>query len=195
MQFSSAPFNEDTFMEQYFLELKQQYNIKNVIETGTFEGMTTAWLSAHFDKVWTTEINETYYKIAGERLFARKNVVRMLGDSVKTLPLIIRELDKSNTLFFLDAHWYKNPLLGELQVIAEAGIRPTIICIHDMKNPDDPTMGFDSYPDQNIEYTYEWVKPYIDAIYGEGGYIYFFNKNATGARRGCLFIIAKEQSL
>lgn len=191
MAFDQAPFNEDSFMEAHFLGLKEKYNIKNVIETGTYHGVTTAWLSHHFDKVWTTEINEDFYKVSGERLYGCKNVVRLLGSSTKTLPFIIRELNLGNVLVFLDAHWYENPLLQELTILAENNLKPSVLCIHDMKNPNDLTMGYDSYPDQKIEYTYEWVKSYVDAIYGEDGYTYYFNEKASGARRGCLFIIKK----
>lgn len=197
MAFDSAPFNEDGYMELEFLRLKKKYDIKHVIETGTYHGMTTTWLAKTFKHVYTTEVNPNFYTIAQNR-FDEHKVKDMIqsyqGDSVVLMPNIIEQVQNigGNALFFLDAHWYTNPLLGELLAIASSGYKPAIICIHDMMNPDDPSMGYDVYPDQGITYTYEWVKKHIEAIYGENGFNHYFNKKADGARRGALFIVNKE---
>lgn len=197
MAFDSAPFNEDGYMELEFLRLKKKYGIVNVVETGTYHGITTCWLAKSFKHVYTTEVNPEFYAVSQNRLSDAKlkDVVRAyLSDSVSILPEIISDLKSNggNALLFLDAHWYTNPLIGELVKIAESEYKPAIICIHDMMNPNDLSMGYDVYPDQGITYTYEWVEPYIHNIYGKDGYIYYYNKKASGARRGALFIINKQ---
>lgn len=193
MAFERKPFNEDRFMEQEFHFIKALAEIENVVETGTYKGRTTEWFANNFKNVFTTEINETFYNEAIIRLSPYKNVIARLGDSTQLLPVIIEELKKlnTNTAFFLDAHWYTNPLLGELTAIFASGYIPKYIVIHDMANPLDPTMGFDFYPEQNISYNYEWVEPYLEKIYGgkKGEkFIIYYNKEAEGARRGCLFV-------
>lgn len=192
LNFEIEPFNGDTFLEKEFLRLKEEYKIKNIVETGTFHGHTTCWFAMNFDKVYTSEVKQEYYQISDQRFKDNgfENINNYLGDSVQILPAIITTLkkSKSNNIFFLDAHWYTNPLLGELKQIADSGYKPQVICIHDMKNPNDPTMGYDQYPDQGISYSFEWVRPFIEAIYGESGYRHYFNKEAAGARRGALFI-------
>lgn len=195
LNFKVEPFNEDIHLEAEFLRLKDQYKIKNIVETGTYHGHTTCWFALNFKNVYTTEIKEEYYNLSVQRFKENKldNIEYHLGDSITHLPSIIDKVVKSkkNTIFFLDAHWYTNPLLGELNKIAESGYKPSVICIHDMKNPNDLTMGYDQYPAQGISYSYEWVRPWIESIYGYDNYIHYFNKEATGARRGALFIEPK----
>ena len=121
--------------------------IKNFIETGTYEGKTTQWVSEHFTHV------EAYDKIHAEtstRLAHLQNVQFHLGDSSKLLPEIISGLD-GLTLFFLDAHefywhqgqdgasstktiqWDLHPVLKELSSIIENFHENKVIIIDDMR--------------------------------------------------------------
>lgn len=189
MAFDTLPFNEDSFMESEFLTLKENYNIKTVIETGTYHGITTEWLAQNFDNVETVEIIQKYFDIAKVRLLKYKNVNQYFGSSTELLHRIL-ELVTDNTIIFLDSHWYKNPVIEELDIIRLSGLHP-IIVIHDFFNPKHSEFGFDEYPEQGIKYEWNWVKPSIDAIYGEDGYNYYYNKEATGAKRGCVFVIPR----
>lgn len=200
MAFDNGPFNEDTFMEEYFRDLRDLYNIKVVIETGTYHGKTTEWLCRNFDQVATIEVNDEFYAIAMSRFLnaGLKNVTAIKGSSADCLtrvlegfvavgPYSIKRNFHGNVLIFLDAHWYENPVLKELEAIRNSGIKP-VLAIHDFKNPEDETMGFDVYPDQGIVYEYSWVKSLVEEIYGHDP-ILFYNKQAAGARRGCLFVV------
>jgi len=189
MLHDSAAFNEDIHMGEEFLRLKDKFDIKTVIETGTYHGMTTSWLSKNFEKVHTTEINKAYHAEAIKNLHGVTNVTFHLSDSVKALPNILKECN-NKTIIFLDAHWYENPVLKELEMVAQSGLKP-IIAIHDFKNPNHPDYGFDIYPDQKIVYEWEWVEAYITSIYGEGKFQHYYNDKATGAKRGCLFTLPK----
>lgn len=100
-------------------------------------------------------------------------------------------IDDTQPLIFLDAHWYKNPLLSELHAIATHGIKP-VIAIHDFKVPDHPELGYDVYAKQNITYDFAYIKESIENIYGKDGYEYHYNSEATGDKRGCIFIYPKE---
>ncbi len=189
-------FNGDKFLEKEFRHLIKKFDIKTIIECGTYLGQTTEKLSELVPFVETIEVREDFYLQAESRLCTLPNVTMHLGDSPKVLDNRLSTVKhKSPTylrtpyMLFLDSHWsYPTPLKGEFEVIAKHG-KPAVICIHDMQNPGDPTMGFDSYKDQ--EYTFEAIQPLIELVYGKDGYEYYFNKEAEGARRGALFICQK----
>ena len=63
--------------------------------------------------------------------------------------------------------------------------------IHDFQVPGYPDLGYDQYKD--IKYNFDYVKEHLDAIYGGvEGYSYYYNSDAVGAKRGCLFVLPKE---
>lgn len=188
--FETEPFNGDTFLQEKFISLRDEKNITTVIETGTYKGTTTKWLAENFRNVLTVEYNKTLFE---EYDFDEyPNITSWLGSSADLLPLMIKVAefkirDDENYLVFLDAHWYANPLQKELEAIAAAKKKP-ILVIHDFKNPFDDTMGYDQYPEQGIVYDYNYVRDFLKNI---GEYDTEFNKEATGARRGCLFVYFK----
>ena len=192
MTFDNGPFNEDVFMQDAFLELKKKHKIKLVIETGTYHGTTTEWLAKNFKTVYTVEVNKEFAEIAAKTLSKYKNCHQFLGNSVDSLEFMLTQgkpdLPK---LVFLDAHWYANPLLGELEVIAACGIKPVLV-IHDFYNPFHPDFGYDVYPDQKITYNFEYVSAALEKIYGKDGFKHWYNQKATGAKRGCLFVTPKD---
>lgn len=187
----AAPFNGDTYLEKHFLDLKEKFGITRVIETGTFHGFTTKWLSENFQYVTTIESNISYISEIKKNIAGKENVDFRIGDSSQDLKAAILA-NPNDLLIFLDAHWAKNPVLRELDQIAECRIRP-VIAIHDFQVPDHPELGFDEYPNEKIVYNWEWIAPRIEVIYGVDGYEKFYNSEATGAMRGCLFIIPKNQ--
>lgn len=199
MAYETLPLNGDTFLQQEFLNLQKKHKIDFVIETGTYKGMTTSFLGNNFRRVFTIEINETYYQEAQANLIASgcKNVVSYLGDSRTVLPHVLNspELTDKTILVFLDAHWYENPVLEELRIIAECSKnnqQKIILMIHDFKNPLDDTMGYDVYPDQGIVYEYSWVQELIQGIYGHD-FIISYPKQSAGARRGTLIVEPQEE--
>lgn len=188
MPFQMEPFNGDTFLQEKFLSLRDSYDIKVAIELGTCLGSTALWLAQHFDAVYTVEINEEYASIATERIGMKDNVTLYVRNSLDALPLILPEVT-NDTIIFIDSHWgANNPLLKELKLIKEHGLRP-IIVIHDMKVPGRPELGYDEYPQENIVYEFEWIRQSIEDIYGKDGFAYYYNSDAAGAKRGCIFIL------
>jgi hypothetical protein len=176
-------FNNDTFLELKFIELKNKYNIKSVIETGTYYADTTKWMSLNFDNVFTCEINEAVHNIAKAELYGYENVVHKNEDTRTFLPYAL-ENSTGNTLVFLDAHWYENPLLEEIKIIGDSNKYP-IIAIHDFKVPNKP-FGYDKY--HNISYEWSYINNSVDNAF-PNGYKIEYNSQATGASRGCIFII------
>lgn len=189
---SGDAFNQDRFLAAKFLQLKDKYNLTTVVETGTYHGITTEWLSFNFEKVYTVECNESFYNISQSRISELANVKSFLMDSPLFLEKILPEVDESNTIIFLDAHWYTNPVLNELAAIKRSGKKP-ILAIHDFKVPGKPDLGYDSYPSEGIVYEWSWIERHINLIYGNS-YSIFYNSEAEGAMRGCIFIIPQNNT-
>jgi hypothetical protein len=189
LPFQMEPFNGDLFIQEEVLQLKKTFNIKAAIETGTFVGSTTLFLARNFEQVLTLEINESYYDVACQRLNDCENVLGCLADSSCHLQELLDMIDIRDTVFFFaDAHWGLHcPLEDELKAFALKGIRP-VIAIHDFKVPGEEELGYDSYNGQ--DFTFDWLQPRFEEIYGEEGYHYHYNsgERSAGAKRGIIYI-------
>lgn len=194
-----APFNADIHLPPLILFLRDRFSLKIAVETGSFGFQTTTWLTEHFNAVFTFEANLECH-LNGRRLFIERlsagfgraaPLVPLLGSSEQLLPTFAKCLT-DQTLFYLDAHTcpQHTAIRGELTAIHAAGLRPVIV-VHDFQNPLHPEFGFDRYDDGTV-LNVELVKPYLDLIYGVDGYQYGFNREATGARRGILWVAPKQ---
>lgn len=185
-------FNNDSYLEEKFLGIRDEFNLDTIIETGTYHGVSTAWFSKHFKDVYTIESQAAHFDEAFKRIGHIDNINMKLGDSPQFLKEILTSIDDSKTIIFLDAHWYTNPVLAELDAIKESGKLP-ILAIHDFMVPGHPELGYDAYSDQNIVYNWEWIENHINSIYDKDGYSKDYNTQATGAMRGCLFIFPNKK--
>jgi len=124
MAFQLESFNGDSHIRKEFLRLKEKFNLKDAVETGTCFGSTTMFLSENFETVYTVENNFEYLSIAHERFKEKniQNVVTEFGDSAELLYSMIADNNLGdNTMFFLDAHWSNRcPLLEELELILKS---------------------------------------------------------------------------
>jgi hypothetical protein len=92
-----------------------------------YQGRTCFWVAAHFDKVFTIEIDPETSKTTAAKANCPKNIQFFIGNSRDVLPGIVRKLE-GRSLFWLDGHWCnvtdygkdtECPLLGELQALAD----------------------------------------------------------------------------
>lgn len=182
-------FNGDKFISHTFLTIRDLFKIDTIVETGTYEGDTTAFLSENFKKVYSIEVLKQNFDFANNKLNSLNLKPNLyLGKSEELLKSIIIENDiTSKSIFFLDAHWYECPLQQELDIIAECNIKP-IIAIHDFVVPNSKTLGYDCY--NNQPFTFEWLKPNFDKIYN-GQYNYWYNDDilSEGAKRGIIYLV------
>lgn len=185
-------FEGDTFLKEMIQNLCQENNIELIIETGTYYGATTKHLAKMAPAVHTVEVIDENFKKAKQVLKGFKNVTMHKGNSADIIKDLLPKKEDNISLFcFLDAHWESyNPLIDELKAIAQSGCRP-IIAIHDFKVPDHPELGFDTY--KGIVYEWDWIKSSIESIYGPEGYEVSYNSEATGAKRGVIFIKPKSE--
>lgn len=188
MPHQDEPFNGDHYACTKFKQLRDQFGITTAVELGCCVGGTTRWLADNFQKVYAIDIVPEYLLIAQDRVNGSGNVQWAVGDTVIHLPHIAKYLD-DKTIFHIDSHWTsENPLLAELEIIANAKLRP-VIEIHDFQVPGHPELGFDTY--DKIVYRWDWIASSIVNIYGPGGFDVSYNSKASGAKRGMVFITPK----
>ena len=166
-------FSGDVFAIQTFKVIKNIFGIRNLVETGTYKGATSIYLSKYFEKVYSIEINEDNYKYVSGKIGDKNinNIKLYHGSSDDLLESVIKgELIDNSTLFYLDAHWYEPcPLLDELESISKCGLRP-VIMIHDFQVPGS---NLRHYGDRDRPFNFDYIKDKLERIYGVDGYRYW----------------------
>lgn len=170
-------------------KLRDLFDIKTFIETGTWKGNGAQVQSRNFDTVLTIEVVPEYYWKAKNYLYRYTNVFPILGDS----PSVLRKLKPilkcaGTTMFFLDAHFYDASLpikdrwviLQELQALE--GWDDCVITIHDFNCNGLGGLCYDNQP-----LNFEFVEEYLFRI--NPNFNYYFND-----LNGCE-IITKEMVL
>ena len=126
--------------EELVLALRDALGAETLIETGTFQGVTTEWAGRHFKQVHSIERAEQLYLEAKEKLSPMTNVSLYHGDSREFMPGLIGALD-SPAILWLDAHWCGRdtagkedecPLLDEL-ADANRSSQPLAILVDDAR--------------------------------------------------------------
>lgn len=184
-------FNEDYYVAEKILSLKQKWDIKTVIETGTYQGDSTKWFGENFEKIYTVEVNPDFQKVAIKECESLNNIEFLLGDTTKIFPSLLSKIEE-RVLFYLDAHGFGRPCPTpqEMEFIAsrigeEKFFPDPIIIIHDFKNPNYPEYSYNTF--FNFAYRWDLVEPFIRNIY-RNKFIYYFNEEAAGAKVGLLYV-------
>jgi len=121
--------------KQLALMARGQFEVRNFVETGTFEGDTSAWAAEHFDRVLTVELDRQRFTTAETRFQGNPKVQCFQGSSAAVLAQIVPLLNRQPALFFLDAHWMADsstaedecPVAAEIEAINASGIEAFII--------------------------------------------------------------------
>jgi hypothetical protein len=145
---------------KYIANLSKQFNIKTLIETGTYFGQSTKYFSKNFDQVHTIELSQELHNFA-KKLNSKENIKFYQGDSAEILKLIVKELPLKST-FFLDAHASGgvtvygetvSPVKIELGILANSPhLKDSLLILDDARGFD----GTNSYP--TIEEIKDWAK-------------------------------------
>ena len=134
-------------------QVGQQRGIRNLVETGTFEGDMVEAQRENFASITTIELGDELYARAKQR-FERHPQVRVLhGDSARMLAEAVKGL-AGPAIFWLDAHYSKGitargeaetPVLQELLIIAGRNEPGDVILIDDARHfglhPGYPRLG------------------------------------------------------
>ena len=135
--------------------LIMNYSLETVVETGTYLGDTTRFLSQYVKKIYSIEIGTQLATMARRRFKRKPEIEIMLGDSGELLEELLLEIN-GNVLFFLDGHFsegitstslsYETPLIRELQVLSKSRNLPQSIIVID--DAHELSKGND-YPSEN----------------------------------------------
>jgi len=127
---------------EYLRTWQRMTGYKVFVETGTYQGRTTAQMSKVFEKCYTIELDPELHTQANERFAGITNITSYLGDSPQHLPKILSEIDKP-AVFWLDAHdsggitaqgSKDTPITRELAMIFAHPIKSHCILIDDARN-------------------------------------------------------------
>lgn len=116
-----AAFHGDAMLQDLVRKIAER--AKAAVETGTFHGDSTLFMAELFERVWTIEVRDDFWKSACER-FAKNlggKISSILGRSQDHLIRMIEEAQAfANPVFlFLDAHWQDDwPLAEELAIVS-----------------------------------------------------------------------------
>jgi predicted O-methyltransferase YrrM len=162
-----------------------------IVETGSYRGTTTEWLSEFGRPVQSVEINPRYHAFTRRRLAHRRNVAVRLGNSVEFLRAETAQTPGATKLYYLDSHWQDHlPLREELELIF-AGSDRAVVVIDDFKVEEDAGYTYDDYgPAKALTLSYV-VSAAIPDVH-----VFFPIVAAsaeTGQRRGCVVLTASAQ--
>jgi predicted O-methyltransferase YrrM len=128
-------------------------NLRTIVETGTFLGDTTYFLSSRGYRVITLEVDPLLANLARARFSGRDNVRAIEGDSAKLMPKLVPELDQP-ALFFLDGHYsgsgtgmgeQETPVVKEVEAILAGARDGSVVIIDDARcfgsRPDYPPLA------------------------------------------------------
>jgi hypothetical protein len=111
------------------------------VETGTYEGDTTAAAASMIKKVYSIEINPVYVERVKQRFQHTSNIEIIQGDSSVEISRICSKLQEP-TLFWLDGHWSGGdtgrgakdcPLIEEVETIVNQCRPRCILAIDDVR--------------------------------------------------------------
>jgi hypothetical protein len=139
------------YKQQVLREHAARFELRTLVETGTYLGDTLDALLDDFEELISIELDPRLARDAQGRFRHRRQVTVLQGDSGALLPGILKELT-APALFWLDAHYSggitahgpeNSPLERELQCILESPL------LHAVLVDDARLLGlFDGYPPQ-----------------------------------------------
>ena len=166
-----SSFNHAPEIGDFLSWLADSYQVRTVVETGTYCGDTTAFFSQYFDQVHTIETSLMHFNYSKARLNVFSNVHCYHGGSQEMLPKILPSLVGQRTLFYLDAHGESHwPILDELQEIAKTHKDNCLIVIDDFKVPGRRDIEYVVW--RGKECSYEYIKDKLEEVFT--GYSYFY---------------------
>jgi hypothetical protein len=188
-----AAFNGQRGRRQLFFEIVRAFDVGEIVETGTFRGDTTAFMSRVTGRpVSTCESSPRHYGYARARFAFNPGIRVVRSDSRDFLRSHLgntkaRGAQGNGGVFaYLDAHWGPDLPLYEETRILFASRSVAVVMIDDFAVPDDSGYRFDSYGPAatlNLEYLRLDELPDVRIFFPR-----LRSAEETGARRGCVVL-------
>lgn len=187
-----GPFNGQLGRTRIVDEIIAFQGSEFVLETGTFRGTTTEYLSKKVGTVLSVENQPRNFGFAKQRFRRNSNVRVVLGNSARCLPNLLSGVPGTVRLFaYLDAHWEAElPLRHEIEAIYNWS-KIAVVMIDDFYVPFDSGYKFDSYSDDSTlresliadqckRFKLSCLYPALEAT------------DETGAKRGCVVLASDK---
>jgi hypothetical protein len=124
-------------------EYGQRFNLRTLVETGTYMGYMLDSVKGNFDHIYTIEIGRKLYDRAVKKFAAYPHIEILLGDSAEVLPQLLPKLT-TPCVFWLDGHdiyseeitalgLKETPIEQELDHILKHPINGHVILIDDAR--------------------------------------------------------------
>ncbi|MEI7951557.1 MAG: hypothetical protein WCH37_02600 [Synechococcaceae cyanobacterium ELA182] len=185
-----GPLNGQMARQKLALSILHCVDLGAVVETGSFRGCTTEFLSSlTLLPVHSVESNPRNHGFAKARMRRRQNGFLHLGSSEALLPRILAQYSKSlkPLFFYLDAHWDDYlPLRDEIILIAQA-CSNFIILIDDFEVPGDSGYHWDNYGASG-QLTFGYISDLVSQFGLHCWYPQMSSFQETGAKRGSIQI-------
>ena len=146
--------------QQTLKSYADKYDLKVLVETGTFYGDMIEAMKHVFEKIYSIELSQELFEKAKKRFKDQSHVELIQGDSGIELRSLLSKINQP-TLFWLDGHYSAGetaqaakdtPIFEELQHIFDTPDRGHVIIIDDAR-------CFGSYADYpSIEQLNEFIK-------------------------------------
>lgn len=174
--------------------LFQEMKFANVVETGTFFGMTSGYLWTTFGvPIQSCEAIKRHFEVSRRLLRDYPQVQLSLSDSRSFLRRLAAEPDTTSlmTFFYLDAHWYNDlPLAEEIEIICGAW-KDFVVLVDDFCVPGDDGYGYDDYGvGKSLELGY--MQPGLLQFGLDAYFPKLPSSEETGSRRGCAVIAPRH---
>ena len=191
-----GPFNGQTGRQRLFDELIRRFDFSIIIETGTFRGTTTEFMSKQARiPVYSAELDIRPFTFAFLRLFRDRRVHVFRKDSRAFIEALGKKesLRSAKPFAYLDAHWNVDFPLGEEVNLIFGNWPASVVMIDDFQVPDDLGYGFDAYgPESTISTAYLEncsrfpVTPFFPSLP---------SAQEDGSRRGCVILARDEDAV
>ena len=149
---------EDPFLRKRLEEIVAEHDVKTIVETGLDKGLSAVEFSRMAPNYIGIDINWDCVLVTKQNLteIGAKNFVLHVGNS----PDVLKTLLADQTLFFLDAHCYREtdcPILEEIRMIPRG---KGILVFHDIWPPQRKAGGFFPLIDGvTTRFDYALIKP------------------------------------
>lgn len=186
-----GPFNGQIGRQALFKALVAKIVPASIIETGTFRGTTTQYMTETGLPIYSVEGLARNYGFSRARLWRKGNVHLYQGDSREVLRLLLadklRALRDRTVFAYLDAHWNADlPLREELEIIFNH-CPAAVVMIDDFQVPDDAGYQYDDYgPGKSLSPVY--IESVLSAYDLDAYYPSMLSLEETGAKRGCVVL-------
>ncbi|NGN65087.1 class I SAM-dependent methyltransferase [Streptomyces sp. A7024] len=188
MRLYGGPMNGQPGRQQLVRDILREIAFDEVVETGTYRGVTTTFLSDVSGlPVHSAETAERFFRYAQVRCADRPGIALHHGDSRGLLRRLAEREGDAALFCYLDAHWGEDvPRYEELLTIHQRWSRAVVI-IDDFRVHDDPGYGHETYHGRPLDLDYLPELP--------GWQMFFPALSAAeegGCKRGCLVLASAE---